>query len=195
MSRLNVIIGSTRPGRIGGQIGAWFAGAAREHAAFDVHVVDLAEHALPFLDEPAAAIDGLPYQHDHTRRWSELTAAADAFAIVTPEYNQGYPASLKNALDFLYAEWLDKPVAFVSYGMTSGGMRAVQQLKPVVSALGMVPVTAAVVVHLCQAVDENGRLRPTPWMHDAARHTIDELLRMTLPFAALRAAALAAAQR
>jgi NAD(P)H-dependent FMN reductase len=193
MPRLNIVIGSTRPGRAGGQVGAWFAQTAREHAGFDVHVVDLAELALPFLDEPAAAIDGEPYQHEHTRRWSELTAAAEAFVIVTPEYNQGYPASLKNALDYLYAEWLDKPVAFVSYGMTSGGMRAVQQLKPVVSALGMVPVNATVVVHLRQTIDSTGTFTPTPAMRQAAHHTLDELLRLTAPLATLRAAALPAA--
>lgn len=195
MPRLNIIISSTRPGRVGGQVGAWFARAARDHAGFDVRVVDLAELALPFLDEPAAAVEGQPYQHEHTRRWSELTAAADAFVIVTPEYNQGYPAALKNALDFLYAEWLDKPVAFVSYGMTSGGMRAVQQLKPVVSALGMVPVNAAVVVHLRQATDRNGTLAPSPAMHEAAHHTLDELLRLATPLGTLRAGALPAAAR
>jgi NAD(P)H-dependent FMN reductase len=190
MPRLNIVIASTRPSRVGDQIGTWFAGAARAHAGFDVHVVDLAELALPFLDEPAAAIDGQPYQHEHTRRWSDLTAAADAFVMVTPEYNQGYPAPLKNALDYLYTEWLDKPVAFVSYGMTSGGMRAVQQLKPVVSALGMVPVNATVVVHLRQTMDRDGTLTPTPAMHQAAHHTLDELLRITPALAVLRTNAL-----
>ena len=81
--------------------------------------------------------------------------------IVTPEYNQGYPASLKNALDYLFYEWNDKPVAFVSYGMTSGGMRAVHQLKPVVSALKMVPVADSVTIHLRQALDADGRLTLT----------------------------------
>ena len=186
MPRLNVIVSSTRPDRIGGTIGTWFAALAREHAGFDVHVVDLAALNLPFLDEPVPAVEGEPYRHEHTRRWSALTAAADAFVIVTPEYNQGYPAPLKNALDYLYAEWLDKPVAFVSYGMTSGGMRAVQQLKPVVSALGMVPVNAAVVVHLRQTVDEHGTFTPGPGIHDAAHGTLDELLRLASALRTLR---------
>ena len=186
MPRLNIIISSTRPGRMGGTIGTWFATLAREHAGFDVHVVDLAALALPLLDEPAPAVEGQPYRHEHTRRWSELTAAADAFVIVTPEYNQGYPAALKNALDYLYAEWLDKPVAFVSYGMTSGGMRAVQQLKPVVSALGMVPVTATVVVHLRQTVDQHGTFTPGPGAPEAAHQTLDELLRLTSALRTLR---------
>lgn len=186
MPRLNIIVSSTRPDRVGGTIGGWFAALAREHAGFDVHVVDLAALALPFLDEPVPAIEGQPYRHEHTRRWSELTSAADAFVIVTPEYNQGYPAPLKNALDYLYAEWLDKPVAFVSYGMTSGGLRAVQQLKPVVSALGMVPVNATVVVHLRQTVDRDGTFTPGPGIHGAAHETLDELLRLTRALRTLR---------
>jgi NAD(P)H-dependent FMN reductase len=193
MARLNIIIGSNRPGRTGDQVGAWFAAIARAHPGFDVHVADLAELDLPFLDEPTPAIDGEPYQHRHTRRWSAITAAADAFVIVTPEYNQGYPAALKNALDYLYTEWQDKPVAFVSYGMTSGGMRAVAQLKPVVSALGMVPVNAGVVVHLRTAFTADGHLAPTAALQAAAEGTLAELARVTPALASLRTGQLTAA--
>jgi NAD(P)H-dependent FMN reductase len=151
-----------------------------------VHVVDLAELNLPFLDEPDAAESGEPYRHEHTRRWSAITSAADAFVLVMPEYNQGYNAPLKNALDYLYTEWHDKPVAFVSYGMTSGGLRAVQQLKTVTLALKMVPVLESVVIHLRQALDADGRLVPTPAMEDAAKGMLDELARVTPALAALR---------
>lgn len=106
--------------------------------------------------------------------------------IITPEYNQGYPASLKNALDYLYYEWNDKPVAFVSYGMTSGGMRAVHQLKPVVSALKMLPVADSVTIHLRQALDADGKLTPGEAAHNAAKATLDELLRLTIPLSTLR---------
>jgi len=186
MPRLNVILASTRPGRVGAQIGDWFANIAREHGGFDVHVVDLAELNLPFLDEPNAAESGEPYLHEHTRRWSAITSAADAFVLVMPEYNQGYNAPLKNALDYLYTEWHDKPVAFVSYGMTSGGLRAAQQLKTVTLALKMVPVLESVVIHLRQALDANGRLAPTAVMADAAKGVLDELARVTPALAALR---------
>jgi NAD(P)H-dependent FMN reductase len=177
--RLNVIIASTRPRRVGDQVGAWFGAFARSRSAFDVHVVDLADVDLPMLDEPTSASDAQQYEHEHTRRWSAITAAADAFVVVTPEYNRGYPASIKNALDYLYVEWHHKPVAFVSYGMTSGGMRAAAQLTEVVTGLGMVPVPAGVVVHLREALDAGGILVPTARMVSAAADTLAELWRLT----------------
>lgn len=171
---------------MGGQVAEWFSRIAHEHAGFEVHVVDLAALNLPLLDEPEAAVEGQPYQHEHTRQWSALTTAADAFAFVMPEYNQGYTAPLKNALDYLYSEWNDKPVAFVSYGMSSGGMRAATLLRPVVSALKMIPVADSVVIHLRQACDAEGRLTPTAAMGKAAQTTLDELLRLTTALAPLR---------
>jgi len=184
---LNVVVASTRPGRSGEQIGRWFTGVARAQDAFDVRVIDLAELRLPFLDEPLPAVEGEPYEHEHTRFWSELTASADAFVFVMPEYNQGYTAPLKNALDFLYSEWVDKPVAFVSYGMKSGGLRAVQAIKPVVSALKMMPIEESVTIHLRQTMKPDGEWVPTAALHEAAIATLDELLRVSRVFAALRA--------
>lgn len=184
--RLNVIIASTRPGRVGDQIGAWFAGIARSGSDFEVHVVDLAELDLPLLDEPVPATDATSYEREHTRRWSAITAAADAFVIVTPEYNRGYPAAIKNALDYLYVEWQHKPVAFVSYGMTSGGMRAAAQLTQVVTGLGMVPVPTGVVVHLREVLDADGRLVPTTRLAGAAERTLAELRQFTGTLATLR---------
>lgn len=176
--RLNVIIASTRPGRVGDQVGAWFADLARGTSNFDVHVVDLAEVDLPMLDEPVPAVDAVEYQNEHTRRWSAITNAADAFVVVTPEYNRGYPASIKNALDYLFNEWRHKPIAFVSYGMTSGGMRAAAQLTEVVAGLGMVPVSHGVVVHLREVVDDDGVLVPTSRMARSAADTLAELWRL-----------------
>ena len=185
---LNVIVASTRPDRVGGQIGDWFARVAREHSGFEVRVVDLAELKLPFLDEPRPALEGQPYEHAHTREWSAITAEADAFVFVMPEYNQGYSAPLKNAIDFLYFEWHDKPVAFVSYGMTSGGLRAATAIRSVVSAVKMMPIVETVVIHLRQTLDVDGRLVPTPAIHDSAKAMLDELRRVTDAFQGLRAA-------
>src|SRR5690606_6014283 len=128
--RLQIIVSSTRPGRIGLPIAEWFASEATAHDTFEVDFADLAEIGLPLLDEPHHPRLG-NYQHDHTKAWSERVAAADAFALVTPEYNHGFPAPLKNALDFLYREWNHKPVGFVSYGGVAAGTRAVALLKPV----------------------------------------------------------------
>ena len=186
MPRLNVIVASTRPGRVGAQVADWFVPIARDHAGFDVHPVDLAALDLPFLDEPFPAVEGHPYLHEHTQIWSDITAAADAYVFVMPEYNQGYTAPLKNALDYLDYEWHDKAVGFVSYGMTSGGLRAVQTIKPVVSAMKMMPIAEAVVIHLRQVLDAGGRLTPTPAMRHAAVEMLDELSRVTTAFQELR---------
>lgn len=145
-------------------------------------MVDLAELNLPMLDEPIAAIEGEPYLHEHSRRWSALTASADVFVFVMPEYNRGYTAPLKNALDYLYYEWLYKPAGFVSYGMSAAGGYAVQAIKPVLTALKMMPANEAVQVHL------RGFTGPTPSMADAAKQMLDELARLNAAFSALRAA-------
>jgi NAD(P)H-dependent FMN reductase len=128
MPKLHVILASTRPGRAGEPIADWFVERAAAHGAFDVELVDLAEVALPFMDEP-----NHPrlrrYTHEHTKAWSARVDSADAFVFVTPEYNYGLTAPLKNAIDYLHFEWQHKPVGFVSYGGVAAGTRAVQMLK------------------------------------------------------------------
>lgn len=143
MFNLKIIIASTRPGRKGPAIGSWIYEIAKNNPSFDVELLDLAIINLPFLDE-AEHPRLKKYEHEHTKNWSSLIDNADCFIIVTPEYNFGYPASIKNALDFLYHEWSYKPVAFVSYGGIAGGTRSVQMLKQVVTAQKMMPVTESV---------------------------------------------------
>ncbi|MEE3919656.1 NAD(P)H-dependent oxidoreductase [Micromonospora sp. BRA006-A] len=106
-----------------------------------------------------------------------------------PEYNYGFSAPLKNAIDYLYHEWQHKPVGFVSYGMTSGGLRAVQMIKQVVTTLNMTPVNDQVVVFLRQALDEAGELRPDPGREEAAALMLDQLARLAAVLAPLRVAA------
>src|SRR5579872_6813928 len=145
MSRplLQIVVASTRPGRVGLPVAEWFADVARKHGAFDVELVDLAEVGLPFLDEPNHP-RFRQYTHAHTKKWSATVERADAFVFVTPEYNFGMPATLKNALDYLHYEWQYKPAGFVSYGGISAGTRAVQQLKQVVTTLKLFPLPEAV---------------------------------------------------
>ena len=183
MSRpvLQVVVASTRPGRIGPAFARWFADLARQQEHFDVEVVDLAEVNLPFMDEPHHPRLG-NYQHQHTKDWSATVSRADAFVFVTPEYNYGYNAVLKNALDYLHAEWADKPVGFLSYGGVAAGTRAVQQLKQVVTALRMVPVVEAVnVPFAAQFLDADRQVRPNEAMVAGAEGMLRELAR----FAAL----------
>jgi NAD(P)H-dependent FMN reductase len=184
--RLTVIIGSTRPGRAGLPIATWFADRARSHAGFEVGVVDLAELDLPLLDEPMHP-RLRRYTQRHTKDWSAKVERSDAFVIVTPEYNHGYPASLKNAIDYLHEEWSNKPVGFVSYGGVSAGTRAVQQLKQVVTALKMLPVPEAVSIPFhTQFLDEDGRVQPNEIMESAADAMLDELTRVEAVLRTLR---------
>jgi NAD(P)H-dependent FMN reductase len=128
MATLQIIIASTRPGRAGLPIGQWFHERALGHGGFDIDLVDLADLNLPFMDEPSHP-RLRRYTHQHTRDWSARVEAADAFVFVTPEYNHGFNAPLKNAIDYLHDEWRHKPVGFVSYGGVAAGTRAVQMLK------------------------------------------------------------------
>jgi NAD(P)H-dependent FMN reductase len=174
MPNLTVIIASTRPGRAGLPIGTWFAERARAHAGFHVTVADLAAIDLPLFNEPEHP-RLRRYRHRHTRDWSALVEAADAFVMVTPEYNHGYPAPLKNAIDYLHEEWTGKPVGFVSYGGVAAGTRAVEQLKPVITAVGMLPVVSAVHIPFFPQFLEGDELRPNAIMEQSADAMLDEL--------------------
>ncbi|SFC07222.1 NADPH-dependent FMN reductase [Tropicimonas isoalkanivorans] len=144
--KLNVIITSTRPGRVGKPVGDWIYAHARENeVGFDTVLTDLAELELPMLDEPNHP-KAQKYQHEHTRKWSEIVEGSDAFVLVIPEYNFTMPATLVNALDYLYNEWAYKPVSFVSYGGVSGGLRSVQSSKGVLTALRMMPIPEQVTI-------------------------------------------------
>jgi NAD(P)H-dependent FMN reductase len=186
--KLHIIVASTRPGRVGPTIGAWFASQVPSDSGFDVEVVDLAEVALPMLDEPHHPSEAR-YLHEHTRRWSAKVNAADAFVLVMPEYNVGFTAPLKNALDYLYSEWNHKPVGFVSYGMTSAGLRAVEMLKPVLTSLKMIPVHDAVSIPLRSRLDAEGVLHPDEIMTQAAQRLLTELRLLTMATTPLREAA------
>jgi NAD(P)H-dependent FMN reductase len=183
---LQVLVASTRPGRVGLPIGVWLAAAARQHGAFEVDLVDLAVLKLPFFDEPAHP-RLRNYSHRHTKEWSARVDRADAFAFVMPEYNYGYSAPLKNAIDYLHREWQYKPVGLVSYGGVSGGTRAAQMIKQVVTTLKMHPLSEAVPIpFVAQLLDDEGRLEPTQAMATAAGAMFDELVRVEAALRALR---------
>ncbi len=176
---LQVVVASTRPGRLGPAFAAWIADLARRQEHFDVEVVDLAEVDLPFMDEPHHP-RLRAYQHQHTKDWSATVDRADAFVFVTPEYNHGYNAVLKNAIDYLHAEWADKPVGFLSYGGVAAGTRAVQQLKQVLAALRMVPVVESVAVPFAaRVVDDDGTVRAGDAMLTGAEGMLRELARLS----------------
>ncbi|MCA0436594.1 MAG: NAD(P)H-dependent oxidoreductase [Austwickia sp.] len=144
--KIAVIVGSTRPGRVGDQVGQWVMqqAAGREGATYEL--IDLAEVGLPLLDEPIPAAAGR-YANGHTQAWSERIAGYDGYVFVTAEYNHGVPAAFKNAFDFLYAEWNDKAVGFVGYG-ADGGVRAVENWRTIVANAQMADVRAVVALSL-----------------------------------------------
>ncbi|MPZ97384.1 MAG: NADPH-dependent FMN reductase [Propionibacteriales bacterium] len=149
MIRIAIIIGSTRPGRRGPVVARWVADVAGRHAAVAAgdatfEVIDLAEYGLPLLDEPLPAAFG-EYRNAHTRRWAATIGSFDGFVIVTPEYNHSVPAALKNAIDFLNAEWNDKAAGFVSYGI-HGGTRAVEHLRLALAEVKVADVRTQVVL-------------------------------------------------
>lgn len=183
--KLHVILASTRPGRVGKAVTDWFTNQIPAELGFDVEVVDLAEVGLPLLDEPHHPAEHI-YLHEDTRGWSASVTAADAFVLVMPEYNVGFTAPLKNALDYLYTEWNHKPVGFVSYGMTSAGLRAVEMIKPVLISLQMVPVHDAVSIPLRSRLDAEGVLHPDQVMHEAAFGLLTELRSLGDALAPLR---------
>ncbi|HEY3887164.1 MAG TPA: NAD(P)H-dependent oxidoreductase [Caulobacteraceae bacterium] len=133
-----VIAGSLRPRRIALQIAAWVAEIGRETVGGAFEVIDLKDWPLPMDDEPGVPARGA-YEFEHTRAWSRKIAGAGAFVFVTPQYNWGYPAPLKNALDHLYQEWDGKPAMIVTYGGHGGG-RCAEQLRQVCDGLHMTPI-------------------------------------------------------
>jgi NAD(P)H-dependent FMN reductase len=186
--RLMIIIGSTRPGRVGLPVGEWVAGQAREHGAFDLDMVDLVELGLPFLDEP-----NHPrlkhYTQPHTWAWSERVDAADAFVFVFPEYNHGINAPLKNALDFLYQEWAHKPAGLVAYGGIAAGSRSAEMLRLALLGLRVVPLFDGVYIpFVAQALDE-GQFQASESVERAAAAMFDELARYAAALRVLRAPA------
>ncbi|WP_218135939.1 bifunctional NAD(P)H-dependent oxidoreductase/GNAT family N-acetyltransferase [Nonomuraea jiangxiensis] len=177
--RVLVLACSTRPGALGPAVLDWLIETIKPRSAeLGAELVPLAlgDLDLPFLDEEEHPSSGL-YQREHTRRWSEIVDAADGFIVVTPEYNYGMPATLKNALDYLSREWAWKPMGFVSYGNTSAGTRSVQHAKQVVTTLRLVPLGSTVAIRIADAT-ENGQVRPTPALDAAAVGVLDELVRL-----------------
>lgn len=171
---LTVIIASTRPGRAGLPIANWFLERAKTDGRWDVVVADLKEVNLPILDEPKHP-RFQQYEHEHTKRWSAIVAAADAFVIVTPEYNFSPPPALVNALDFVFREWQHKPAAFVSYGGVSGGIRSVQATKLILTSLKIMPIPEAVTIPFFAKMMNEGVFAGSEELEKAIKPMLDEL--------------------
>jgi len=180
MTKIGIIVGATRPGRRGRAVAEWVAAvAAQERPAVEYEIVDVADFRLPLLDETQPALFGR-YDKEHTARWAEAIARYDGFVFVTPEYNHSVPGALKNALDFLYAEWNNKAAGFVSYGL-HGGTRAVEHLRLILAELRVATVRTHVVLSLFNdftipSPTEPGTLTPGPHQGKILTELIDDVV-------------------
>ena len=184
MTRIGIILGSTRPNRNGEQVARWVLEAASQREDAEFELVDLRDYPLPHLDEPMPPSLG-QYQNEHTKQWADTIASFDGFVIVTPEYNHGPSGVLKNALDFLYAEWNNKAVGFVSYGAV-GGARAVEHLRLVAAELQMADVRQQVALSLITEFENYSAFKPGDYNLPALNTMLDQIVAWSNALAPLR---------
>lgn len=172
--RIGIILGSTRPSRNGEAVARWTYEKAKQRRDAEFELVDLADYRLPLLDEPIPPSMG-QYKQPHTKRWAEKIASLDAFVFVTPEYNHGTSGALKNALDYLYAEWNNKAAGFVSYG-SAGGARAVEQLRLVMGELQIADVRAQVMFSLYSDFENYHVFKPAAHHETTLEAMLDQVI-------------------
>src|SRR3954453_19198759 len=191
MPRIGIIRPSPRPNRNGEQVARWVYDVATRRGGAEFELVDLRDYPLPHLDEPLPPSLG-QYQQEHTKRWANKIASFDGFIIVTPEYNHGTSGVLKNAIDYLYAEWNNKAVGFVSYGGV-GGARAVEHLRLVAGELQMADVRQQVALSLITEFENFSVFKPGAYNLESLSVLLDQVIAWSAALAPLRTAAVAAA--
>lgn len=184
MTRIAIIIGSTRPGRKGEVVATWIRDLAVKRSDADFEVVDLKDFDLPHLDEPMPAAMG-QYSHPHTFEWSKKIASFDGYVFVTPEYNNSTSGALKNAIDFLYGEWNNKAAGFVGYGET-GGARAVEHLRSVMGKVQVADVQAQVALSLFTDFENFSAFNPGPHHEGAVTVMLDQVVAWSAALQPLR---------
>ena len=184
MTRIGIILGSTRPNRNGEQVARWVYDIASRRTDAEFELVDLRDYPLPHLDEPLPPSMG-QYQNDHTKAWAEKIASFDGFVIVTPEYNHGTSGVLKNAIDYLYAEWNNKAAGFVSYGGV-GGARAAEHLRLIAGELQMADVRQQVALSLLTEFENFSVFKPGDYNVAALDTLLDQVVAWSTALAPLR---------
>src|SRR5438132_2257282 len=184
MLRIAIIIGSTRPGRKGESVAKWAYKIAQKRSDAKFELVDIKHFNLPLLDEPMPPIMG-QYTHNHTKRWSEKIASFDGDVCVTPEYNHATSGALKNAIDFLYAEWVNKAAGFIGYGGASGA-RAVENLRLIMGELQVATVRAQVGLSMFTDFENFSVFKPAPHHEDAVNPMLDQVIAWAGAMRALR---------
>ncbi|HZX40550.1 MAG TPA: NAD(P)H-dependent oxidoreductase [Myxococcaceae bacterium] len=174
MTRIAIIIGSTRPGRKADAVARYVLDIARKRGDAEYELVDIAEYNLPHLDEPMPPSMG-QYNKAHTKAWAAKIDSFDGFVFVTPEYNHSTSGALKNAIDFLYAEWNNKAAGFVSYG-SAGGARAVEHLRLVMAELMVATVRAQAMFSLHSDFEAYTLFKPHPHHEKAVNATLEQVV-------------------
>ena len=174
MLKIAIILGSTRPGRIGESVATWALEVASKRTDAEFELVDIADYNLPLLDEPVPPSLG-QYSKEHTKRWAAKIDSFDAFIFVTPEYNHGIPGALKNALDFIFKEWNNKAAGFVSYG-SAYGARAVEGLRLVMGELMVADVRAQVMLSLFADFENYSVFKPADRHETTLNTVIDQVV-------------------
>jgi NAD(P)H-dependent FMN reductase len=193
MLNIAIILGSTRPGRIGEAVAHWAHGIATQRRDARFELIDLKDWNLPLLDEPVPPSLG-KYQNEHTRRWARKIEGFDAFVFVTPEYNHGISAALKNAIDYLYKEWNNKAAGFVGYG-SAGGVRSVESLRLVMGELQVADVRAQVMLSLYTDFEAMKTFKPAPHHEQAMKTLLDQVIAWGGALKALREGSAAQQQK
>jgi NAD(P)H-dependent FMN reductase len=172
--KIGIIIGSTRPGRNSEAVAKWVYDIASKRSDAEYELVDIKEYELPLLDEPVPPAMH-QYQHEHTKKWANKIDSLDAFVFVTPEYNHAPSGALKNAIDFIYAEWNNKAAGFVSFG-SAGGVRAVEQLRLIMGELQVADVRAQVALSLFTDFENFSIFKPAPSHEKNVNSMIDQVV-------------------
>ena len=174
MIKIAIILGSTRPGRIGESVAKWAMEIASKRTDAEFELVDIADYNLPLLDEPVPPSLG-QYSKDHTKRWAAKIDSFDGFIFVTPEYNHGISGALKNAIDFLFKEWNNKAAGFVGYG-SAYGARAVESLRLVMGELMIADVRAQVMLSLFTDFENYSTFKPADRHETSLNAVIDQVI-------------------
>jgi NAD(P)H-dependent FMN reductase len=173
--KVAIIVGTTRPGRKADAVARWVQGIADSRTDASFEVVDIADYALPHMDEPVPPRGAEEYSQPHTRAWAEKIGSFDAYVFVTPEYNGSFPGVLKDAVDFLFAEWSGKAAGFVGYGF-GGGARSVAHLRQVLTSVELTGVPSAVELNLADDFEEFSRFTPRDSQEKSVVTMLDELV-------------------
>jgi NAD(P)H-dependent FMN reductase len=184
VTRIGVILGSTRPGRRGEPVARWVIEEAGRRSDAEFELVDLVDYPLPHLDEPLPPSMG-QYQNVHTQEWAATISRFDGFVFVTPEYNHSTSGVLKNAIDYLYAEWNNKAMGVVSYGV-NGGTRAAEHLRLVAGELQLAAVRTNVALSLITDFENFTDFTPGPYQAQALDTLFQQVVAWSQALVSLR---------